>query len=91
MSSFIFRKKSSEKITNKSATIIRFLTETKFSFEYEVCFCDGTENKNAIIEIQKKHLTKSEEKHFKSANVGEKLNFEIEKIVGEKLRVKLLD
>lgn len=89
MSAFVFKRKSISQVTYTDSTIIRFINETKFSFEYEVCFFDGTQNKNAIIEIQKKHLTKSEEKHFKNANVGEKINYVIEKEVSGRLRVKL--
>ena len=66
----------------------RFLNETKFSFEYEVCLNEGGENKLKVIEIQKRHLSKEEEKILKNSNVGERVDFEVEKIVGEKLRVK---
>lgn len=72
------------------ATIIRFITETKFSFEYEVCFFEEGQNKNVIVEIQKKQLDKKGEKHFKNLNVGEKITFSVEKVIGEKYRVKLL-
>jgi ribosomal protein RSM22 (predicted rRNA methylase) len=88
MAAHIYRRKKSTAITNEPTTI-RFINETKFSFEYEVCYLSEGKNKNDIIEIQKKQLSKEEEKHFKNADVGEKISFEIEKIVGKKLRVKL--
>jgi hypothetical protein len=46
-------------------------------------------NKNTIIEIQKRDLSKEEEKLFKNANVGERVDFDVVKIIGNKLRVKL--
>lgn len=90
MAAHIYRRKRAEAITN-SATTIRYINETKFSFEYEVCYLENGVNTNAVIEIQKKQLSKSEEKHFKNADVGEKISFEAEKIVQNKLRVKLID
>ena len=50
---------------------------------------ENLENRNVVIEIQKKQLSKEEEKAFKHANVGERLSFEVEKKIQEKLRVKL--
>lgn len=88
MAAHVYRRKNQNEITN-SPTSIRYINETKFSFEYEVCYLDENQNKNDIIEIQKKHLSKEEEKHFKNADVGEKISFEVEKVVGSKLRVKL--
>ena len=89
MAAHIYKRKSKTIIEQASATIIRYIQETKFSFEYEVCFVDQGENKKSIIEIQKKQLTKEKIKAFQHADVGEKVKFEIEKIVGNKLRVKL--
>ena len=71
------------------ATIIRYINETKFSFEYEVCLFENGKNKNVIIEIQKKQLDKKTEKKFKNLNVGERLAFTIDKVVENKYRVTL--
>ncbi|MDO9181563.1 MAG: hypothetical protein Q7U04_04105, partial [Bacteriovorax sp.] len=77
-------------LSSTSATVIRYIQETKFSFEYEVCHeVDGI-NKNSVIEIQKRELSKEEIKHFKNSNVGDRLSFEVEKMIGEKIRVKLI-
>ena len=85
------RKKKTATVVNNGPVTIRFMNETKFSFEYEVCMQnEKNENRNVVIEIQKKQLSKSEEKAFKNADVGEKIGFEVEKIVQEKLRVKLV-
>ena len=82
------RKNKTAAVDNNGPVTIRFLNETKFSFEYEVCMQNEVgENRNVVIEIQKKQLSKSEEKAFKNADVGERISFEIEKIVQDKLRV----
>ena len=89
MTAHVYRRKGKAPVINNDASVIGFLNETKFSFEYQVCFLENGKNKNAAIEIQKKHLSKEEEKHFKNADVGERLFFEVEKQFGDKLRVKL--
>lgn len=88
MTAHVYKRKSNLAPSN-AATIIRYITETKFSFEYEVCMFENDKNKNVVIEIQKKQLDKKLEKKFKNLNVGEKLNFTVEKVVGDKYRVKL--
>lgn len=88
MAAHIYRRKQAAAFTNEPTTI-RYINETKFSFEYEVCYKTEDKNRLDIIEIQKKQLSKEQEKHFKYADVGEKISFEIEKVVGKKLRVKL--
>jgi SAM-dependent methyltransferase len=90
MTAHVYRRKSKTPVVTTAATVVRYIQETKFSFEYEVCHLVDGANKNDIIEIQKKNLTKEEIKHFKHSNVGDRLNFEVEKMVGEKLRVKLI-
>ncbi len=89
MNAHVYKRKSKNETVEVRATVTRFITETKFSFEYEVCYFHGNENKNAIIEIQKKNLSKEREKYFKNSNVGERLTFELEKDLGMKFRVKL--
>lgn len=89
MTAHVYRRKKGI-APNSEATIIRFINETKFSFEYEVCLFEAGENKNVVVEIQKKNLDKKMEKHFKHLSVGEKISFSVEKIVGSKYRVKLL-
>lgn len=89
MTAHLYRRKQTLPVANSSTTI-RFINETKFSFEYEVCYLENGVNTNAVIEIQKKQLSKEEEKHFKNADVGEKISFEVEKLVQNKLRVKIV-
>ena len=90
MTAHVYRRKARVAIKNSPVTI-RFLNETKFSFEYEVCMQNENEqNRNVVIEIQKKHLSKSEEKQLKNSDVGVRLDFEIEKIIQGKIRVKLI-
>lgn len=89
MTAHVYRKKCNDFKERNEATIVRFIIETKFSFEYEVCLFNNGTNENVIFEIQKKHLSKSDEKMFKNFNVGEKINFTLDKLVGGKWRVKL--
>lgn len=88
MTAHVYKRKTNL-APSKLATIVRYITETKFSFEYEVCLFEDDRNKNVIIEIQKKQLDKKTEKKFKNLNVGERLNFTVDKMVGEKYRVTL--
>lgn len=92
----VYKRNNNPIISNKNtATIIRFINETKFSFEYQVCMEDGEsegrELVNRTIEILKKDLSKEEEKSFKKSNIGDQVNFEIIKIVNNHLRVKLIN
>ena len=89
MTAHVYRRKNKTHLNTTDATVIRYIQETKFSFEYEVCHLVDDINVNSVIEIQKKHLTKEEIKNFKHSNVGDKIHFEIEKIIDAKLRVKL--
>jgi hypothetical protein len=89
MTAHVYKRKA-QFVTSALATIVRYINETKFSFEYEVCMFENGKNKNVIIEIQKKQLDKKTEKKFKNLNVGERLSFTVEKIVGDKYRVALL-
>ncbi len=82
-------KRKSQVTPSTLATVIRYVNETKFSFEYEVCLFEDGRNKNVMIEIQKKQLDKKTEKAFKNLNVGERLSFTVDKVVGEKYRVTL--
>jgi len=88
MTAHVYRRKRPQALINE-ATTIRYINETKFSFEYEVCYLDNGVNTNAVIEIQKKQLSKAQEKAFKNADVGEKISFEVDKLVQNKLRVRL--
>lgn len=86
----VYKRKNGEAQLSHKAVITRFLGETKFSFDYEICLFHEGENQIKQIEIQKRQLSKTQEKEFKNLNVGEILSFEVEKIIGEKLRVKLI-
>jgi ribosomal protein RSM22 (predicted rRNA methylase) len=89
MTAHVYRRKSKTLALTNSVTVVRYIQETKFSFEYEVCHLVEGVNKNSIIEIMKKELTKEEIKDFKYSNVGDRLSFDVEKMIGEKMRVKL--
>lgn len=86
----VYKRKKELSQPSQRSIITRFICETKFSFEYEVCsFLEG-KNQILQIEIQKKNLSKELEKEFKNLNVGETIEFQIEKTIGQKHRVKLI-
>lgn len=89
MAAHVYRRKQSGSKTANLPTLIRYMTETKFSFEYEVCLEENGKNKNVVVEYQKKNLGKNLEKRFKNLSVGEKARFEVDRIIGEKYRVIL--
>lgn len=70
-----------------SGTMIRFLGETKFSFEMQVCLRSGEEKK---IEVLKKDLDKEQIKKWRRADVGQLLEFEVLKqMTAQNWRVRL--
>ncbi|OUR96759.1 hypothetical protein A9Q84_10485 [Halobacteriovorax marinus] len=74
-----------------SARKVRFLRETKYSFDWEVCLeVEGT-LKHYTFEIVKKGLKKKEIKALQKTSVGISLEYEVLKELGENhLRVKLI-
>jgi ribosomal protein RSM22 (predicted rRNA methylase) len=77
---------------NKSARMIRFLRETKFSFDWEVCLLEDSNLKTIQFEVVKKSLSKKEIKALQKISVGLEFDFEILKVLNEELyRVKLVD
>lgn len=84
----VYRRKSNQELKKRSV-VTRYFNETKFSFDYEVC--ENLEGQNHLrnIEIQKRDLSKKEEKILKDFNVGEFLDYEITKELEKKSRVKL--
>lgn len=87
MAAHIYRRKKTG--ITFPATLIRYINETKFSFEYEACIHEEGKNTIRVVEIQKRQLDKSLEKTFKNLDVGERLEFEVDKTLGQKLRIKL--
>ena len=67
---------SKKEVCDTRATFVRFLTETKFSFEWESCTA-GPELKK--LQWQKKKFSKAEVKQMQKKSVGEKFEFEVEK------------
>ncbi|MGZ3857821.1 MAG: small ribosomal subunit Rsm22 family protein, partial [Bacteriovorax sp.] len=45
MTAHVYRRKNKALTVSASSTLIQYINETKFSFEYEVCSFDGVENK----------------------------------------------
>tara|TARA_R110000868_G_scaffold204946_3_gene453135 strand:- start:243 stop:1241 length:999 start_codon:yes stop_codon:yes gene_type:complete len=79
---------SKENFKDDRSTLTRFLTETKFSFDWEIC--DGSEKLHKV-QLPKKQFTKSEAKEMQKQNVGIRFRYEVEKVLGDGiLRAKLL-
>lgn len=89
MAAHVYRRKNKTSHASTFATVIRYIQETKFSFEYEICHFIEGKNENVVIEILKKDLSKVELKNLKNSNVGDRYNFEILKMIGKKWRVRL--
>ncbi len=92
MTAHLYRRRKQASATSSSTsapTLVRYLTETKFSFEYEACIAEDNKNVIRTVEIQKRQLDKTLVKTFKHLNVGERIDFEVEKVVDHKLRIKL--
>lgn len=84
------------KIENSSGErehrFIRFLNETKHSYEWEVCLKSDSGLSKAVFEIPKKILSKKEGKEMKKLSVGINFDYEVDKVLGNgKIRVKKLN
>lgn len=75
-----------------TARMIRFLRETKFSFDWEVCLLEDDSLKIVQLEVVKKFLNKKEIKALQKISVGLEFNFEtVKKLSDSHYRVKLID
>ena len=82
--------KLSNSETTSAYRVVRFLRETKFSFEWQVC--GEFEGKNALkdFEVMKKSLSKKQIKEFKRQGVGEKISVnKLKEMTPQKWRVEL--
>ena len=69
---------------------VRFLVETKYSFEWEVCINELGQNKIYLFEIPKKEHSKEMLKTLKKLSVGCQFSYtELKKINENKYRVKI--
>jgi hypothetical protein len=87
----IYQKKSMQlSLISKKATIIQFLNETKFSFNYDVCLNEDGQNQIVTFEILKKDMSKDQIKFYKNSNVGNIIEYEILKKLATIWRVKII-
>lgn len=79
-------------LDSTKARIVRFIRESKFSFDYQVCICDELSQLRIIeFEVLKKGMSKSELKTFSKTSVGQYLKFEVIKEISDKRwRVSLM-
>ncbi len=83
---------SKEEIRNKKSEVrfIRYLTEAKHAYMWEVCLLEEGQQKICQFEIVKKSLSKADQKYFKKMSVGENFQYElIKKISDEHYRVSV--
>ena len=73
----------------EQARLVRFLNNSKFGFEVEVCLCKENDLVIEKIQLLKKDMTKEEIKKFENINVGSKLTFTVIKKFDDFIRVKL--
>ncbi|CAM9873921.1 unnamed protein product [Chrysoparadoxa australica] len=64
------------------ARFIRFISESKHSFEWEVCVNAEDELKKERFEIPKKLFSKKEAKEMKKISVGTNFDYEVDKTLG---------
>ena len=75
---------------SENVRFMRFLSETKHSFEWEVCLLKEEGLRLLTFEIPKKSFSKKEQKLMKKISVGENFSFElIRKISDERWRVSV--
>lgn len=73
------------------ATMVRFVTETKHSFEWEVCLEQAQKLNLKIFEIPKKNLSKEKIKELQRASTGHLFNYSLVKeIDSQKWRILLV-
>jgi len=76
--------------TPQQARLVRFLNNSKFGFEYEVCMCTGSQLTIEKIQLLKKDMSKELIKKIENISIGSKLTFEVIKKFDDYTRVKLL-
>lgn len=65
--------------------ILQKLGESKFGFEWRICF----DNKVEVYQLLKRGLSKSEQKRVLGITAGDVVNFSVDKVLGdEKIRIK---
>ena len=71
------------------ARLVRFLNNSKFGFEFEVCMCQGSNLGITKIQVLKKDMSKELIKKMENISIGSKITFEVVKRFEDFTRVKL--
>lgn len=80
-----------EKAEKSSKRVIRYLQETKHSYEYQTCEFEA-DNTLKRIQVTKREMSKSEIKNFKGIYAGDSIRYEVLKELKDTiLRVKLIN
>jgi ribosomal protein RSM22 (predicted rRNA methylase) len=72
--------------TNPLYRLVRVFPETKFSFEWEVCHQNMLER----VQVMKRGMTKAQEKSMGQVLAGTGLELEVEKVLEQSKRVKVI-
>lgn len=75
MTAHLYMKQAS---VDERATFVRFLNETKFSFEWQVCLPNGEIKQ---FQWMKKSIDKARLKEMQRSSVGERFGFEVVKVI----------
>ncbi len=82
-------KKDYTGVVQDKGRLIRILTETKFSFEIELCLQQDNQLKLQVVEVYKKTLSKKDIKKIRTLSSGNTCTFNKVKELAEKWRVEL--
>lgn len=83
--------KKGRRLNQETFRLVRFLKNTKFSFELEVCLQQDGLPKIVQIQIPKKSIPKKKIKEFEKINVGQALNIQIVKKFEAFWRAEFID
>jgi hypothetical protein len=83
------KKKAPLKEQLQTALTVQYLNETKFSFLYDVCISENGQNKIMTFEFLKKFMSTAIIKHFKNSNIGERIEYQVEKKLENVWRVRV--
>lgn len=75
-------KKSGGEVSRNYGRFFRFLKETKYSFDWQLCVLNSGKHEIINVEIPKKILSKKEVKKFKENSVGLNVYFEVDRDLG---------
>ncbi len=89
MTVMMFQREPREMETEKLARIVRVYPQTKFSHEWQVCLSSEAGNQLQRFELPFKLNSKTDKKNIESYTSGQGIEFEVEKDLTDRQRVRL--